>query len=55
MVHLNWFGSFNIPQNDLMVEASAQNEILHCRMPLNVVDTTLMTMQIDFPLVCIDF
>ena len=54
-IHLNRFDTFDIPKNNLMVETGAEKKIFRGRMPFDVVDTTLMTVQIDFPLVEIEF
>lgn len=54
-IDLNGFRSLDVPQHDLMVESGAQDQILRRRVPLDVVDASLMSVQIDFPLVGVGF
>ncbi len=49
--YANGLGLLQIPQNHLIVSARADHDILGGRMPLYLAYFTLMTVQIDDPLV----
>ena len=54
-IDLNRLCSFDIPENHLMIEPGTENEILHCWMAFDVIHSSLMTMDIDLPLIGIRF
>jgi hypothetical protein len=54
-INLNRFRSLDIPKDYLVIKTSTQYQILSGGMPFNIVDTSLMSMQIDFPLIRIRF